>query len=36
MGGYCIYCGVEFIDSLLAIYCIECYNEHGAVEEDDA
>ena len=35
MGGYCIYCGVDFIDSLTAIYCIDCFNEHEPLEEDD-
>jgi len=24
-----MYCGVEFIDSLLAKYCIDCYNKYG-------
>jgi hypothetical protein len=33
MGGYCIYCGGEFIDSLIAIYCMECYDKHGPIEE---
>ena len=31
MGGSCVYCGVEFIDSLTAIYCLECYNKHGEI-----
>ena len=28
MGGYCIYCGADFIDSVIAKYCIDCYNKH--------
>ena len=28
MGGYCIYCGAEFIDSVTAKYCVDCYNKH--------